>query len=113
MSRKKSGRTENQGAPRLGFNAYNISRKRYIELRNGCVAGKYTPEMLSRACKDFKFLEPWILLSVTKTYSYDAMIIKWELKELERPAVGRSDFYGYRRKFYYNLDVILREECSA
>jgi len=113
MSRKKSGRTENQGAPRMGYSEYGISRERYLELHNGCAAGKYSRETLSKACEEFKFLEPWILLSVTKDCSYDAMMIKWELRELERPAVGRSDFYGFRRKFYHNLDVILREEFIA
>ena len=42
MSKGNLSRTENQGAPRLGFGAYNISRERYIELRNGCAAGKYS-----------------------------------------------------------------------
>lgn len=35
---------------------------------------------------------------------------KWELKVIKRPPVGRSDFYGYRRRFYYNLDCLLRTE---
>lgn len=38
MSKIIWSKTENQGAPRLGFDAYNISRERYIELRNGCAA---------------------------------------------------------------------------
>ena len=110
MSRKKSGRTENQGAPRLGFNAYNISRERYIELRSGCATGKYSRETLQGACAEFKFIEPWVILSVTKSKSYD--LIEFDL-ELGRVPVGRSDFYGYRRRFYHNLDVMLREGCSA
>lgn len=110
MSRKKSGRTENQGAPRMGYSEYGISRERYIELRGGCAAGKYSLETLQEACKGLEFIEPWIILSVTKSKSYD--LIEFDFK-LGRIPVGRSDFYGFRRKFYHNLDVILREECST
>lgn len=106
-------RTENQKASRLGFDAYNISRERYLELRNGCASGKYCPETLSKACRGLEFIKTWIVLSVTENKSYDAMSVKWELREIERIPVGRSDFYGFRRKFYHNLDVILREECGA
>lgn len=113
MSKGNLSRTENQSAPRLGFEAYNISRERYLELRNGCATGKYSPETLRKACRGFEFVAPWILLSVTENRSYDAMEIKWELSEIERIPVGRSDFYGFRRKFYHNLDVILREERRA
>lgn len=107
MSRIKSGRTENQGAPRLSFGAYNISRERYIELRDSCAAGKYSPETLSKACRGLEFIEPWVVLSVTKSKSYD--LIEYDFK-LGRIPVGRSDFYGFRRKFYHNLDVLLRED---
>lgn len=103
-------RTENQSAPRLGFDAYNISRERYLELRNGCADGRYSPETLSKACRGLEFIKPWIILSVTKSKSYD--LIEFN-SELGRVPVGRSDFYGFRRKFYHNLDAILREERSA
>lgn len=109
MSKTIWSRTENHGAPRLGFDAYNISRERYVELRNGCVAGKYSRETLSKACGEFKFIEPWIILSVTKNKSYDAMQVLWELGEIDRPAVGRSNFYGFRRRFFANLDKELKE----
>lgn len=110
MSRSNWSRTENQRAPRLGFDAYNISRERYLELRNGCAVGKYSPETLRKACRGLEFIEPWILLSVTKSKSFDR--IEFDFK-LGRVPVGRSDFYGFRRKFYHNLDVILREERNA
>lgn len=109
MSKSILSRTENQGAPRLGFDAYNISRERYIELRDGCAVGKYSRETLSKACRGLEFIEPWIILSVTKSKSYDAMQVLWELGEIDRPAVGRSDFYGFRRQFFANLDKELKE----
>ena len=109
MSKGNLSRTENQGAPRLSFEAYNISRERYIELRGGCAAGKYSRETLSKACRGLEFIEP-IILSVTKSKSYD--LIEFDYK-LGRIPVGRSDFYGFRRKFYHNLDMLLKEERSA
>lgn len=110
MSKNICSRTENQSAPRAGFDAYNINRERYLELRNGCAAGKYSLETLRKACRGFEFVAPWIILSVTKRKSFDFIEFN---AELGRVPVGRTDFYGFRRKFYYNLDVILREEHRA
>lgn len=107
MSKSILSRTENQGAPRLGFDAYNISRERYKELCDGCSSGKYSLETLSEACGEFEFIKPWIILSVTKSKSYD--LIEFDFK-LGRIPIGRSDFYGYRRQFYHNLDCLLRAE---
>lgn len=107
MSKRNLSRTENQGVPRLGFDAYNISRERYRELRYGCAAGKYSHETLREACRGLEFIEPWIILSVTKSKSYD--LIEFDFK-LGRIPIGRSDFYGFRRKFYHNLDCLLRGE---
>lgn len=98
-----------QKAPRFSFGWYGISQERYRELRDGCASGRYSLEILSKACAGFEHLMPWVLLSVTKCKSWD----KIEYSELGRIPVGRSDFYGFRRRFYHNLDVILREECSA
>ena len=107
MSKGNWSRTGYQGAPRLSFEAYNISRERYIELRDGCAAGKYSRETLLKACRGLEFIEPWILLSVTTSKSYD--LIEFDCK-LGRVPVGRSDFYGFRRKFYHNLDCLLKNK---
>lgn len=109
MSRSNWSRTEYQGAPRLSFDAYNISRERYRELRNGCAVGKYSLETLSKACSGLEFIKPWILLSVTKSKSYDRLQILWELGKMEKPAVSRSGFYRFRRRFFANLDKELKE----
>ena len=109
MSKGNLSRTGNHSAPRLGFDAYNISRERYLELRNGCADGKYSPETLQEACRGLEFIEPWIILSVTKSKSFEGLRCLWELKEIEQIPFCRTDFYGFRRKFYHNLDVILRE----
>lgn len=106
MSNSNLSRMEYQRAPRLGYSEYGISRERYLELCNGCAEGKYSPETLGKACRGLEFIKPWILLSVTKSKSYD--LIEFH-SELGRVPVGRSDFYGFRRKFYHNLDVILQQ----
>lgn len=85
----------------------NLSRTE--KLCNGCAKGKYSPETLQEACRGLEFIKPF----VTKSKSYDALRIKWQLKEIEQMPCCRTDFYGFRRRFYHNLDVILREECSA
>lgn len=110
MSRNNRIETGNQGAPRLGYHEYGINKRHLLELQQGCQTGQFSPETLSKACEGFRFIEPWIILSVTKSKSYD--LIEFDFK-LGRIPIGRSDFYGFRRKFYHNLDVILREECSA
>lgn len=110
MSKGNLSRTEYQCAPRMGYSEYGISRERYIELRNGCAEGKYNPKTLREACRGLEFIKPWIILSVTKSLSYDGLQRLWDLEEIERMACGRSDFYGFRRKFYHNLDCLLRSE---
>lgn len=91
----------------LSWQDYKIDRKRYLELRNGCRTGEYSPEMLLKACKGIEFVEQWILLSVTENISYDRLEFS---TRLGRIPVGRTDFYGYRRRFYYNLNCLLKDE---
>ena len=112
MSNDNLGKIKNHSAPRLGFEAYGIGRERYLELHNGCATGKYSIETLQEACKEFEFIAPWIIISVTKSKSYEGLRCLWELKEIERIPVGRTDFYGFRRKFYHNLDLLLKENAE-
>lgn len=107
MSKKKRNNNNFKISTRPSWEELGMSKERARELQNRCKAGIYPPETLSKACAEFKFIKPWILLSVTKGCSYDAMMIKWELGELERAPIGRSDFYGFRRMFFKNLDCLL------
>lgn len=112
MSRGKR-RNGTKTIQRLNYVEYGIAEQRLAELQDGCRAGIYPPEILKAACKEFEFIEPLILLSIRQGKSFDRLQILWELGEMERPAVSRSGFYRFRRRFFANLDVILREECSA
>lgn len=86
-----------------------IGKQRLKELQSGCRAGVYSTEILKVACKEFEFIEPLILLSIRQGKSFDRLQILWELGEMERPAVSRSGFYRFRRRFFANLDKELKE----
>ena len=107
MSREKR-RNGTNTIQRLNYAEYGIGR-RLEELQDGCGAGIYPPEILKAACKEFEFIELWILLSVRQGKSFDRLQILWELGEMERPAVSRSGFYRFRRRFFANLDKALKE----
>ena len=94
---------------RRSYAEYGIGRQRLEELQSGCRAGVYSPEILKAACKEFEFIEPLILLSIRQGKSFDRLQILWELREMERPAVSRSGFYRFRRRFFANLDRALKE----
>lgn len=94
---------------RYSWSDYKIDRQRYLELRNGCRTGKYSREILSKACIGLENIEPWILLSVTENISYDRLEFNMRLGRIP---VGRTDFYGYRRWFYYNLNCLLQTESG-
>lgn len=96
-----------QSISRRSFKELGISKARYLELRSGCMTGKYSCRMLSTACTGIEDVKPWILLSVTKNKPYE--VIEFDAK-LGRIAVGRTNFYALRRQFYQNLDCLLRTE---
>lgn len=108
MSRRKR-RNGTNTMQRLSYAEYGIGQQRLEELQNGCRVGIYPPEILKAACKEFEFIELWILLSVRQGKSFDRLQILWELGEMERPAVSRSGFYRFRRRFFSNLDKELKE----
>lgn len=102
----KDNLSSGQSIARPSFEELGICKERYLELRSGCAAGKYSRRTLSKACTGLEFIKPWIILSVTKNKSYDLI----EYSEMGRIPIGRSDFYGYRRRFYHNLDCLLKSE---
>ena len=108
MSRGKR-RNGTNTMQRQSYAEYGIERQRLEELQNGCRTGLYPPEILKAACKEFEFIELWILLSVRQGKSFDRLQILWELGEMERPAVSRSGFYRFRRRVFSILDKELIE----
>ncbi len=96
-----------QSIPRRSFEELGISKARYLELRSGCMTGKYSRRMLSKACIGLEDVKPWILLSVTENKPYE--VIEFDAR-LGRICVGRTNFYALRRQFYHNLDCLLKNE---
>ncbi len=112
MSREKRRNGTNK-MQRRSYAEYGIEGQRLEELQSGCRTGIYPPEILKAACGGLETISPWILLSVRQGKSFDRLQILWELGEMERPAVSRSGFYRFRRRFFANLDKELKERNAA
>lgn len=87
----------------------NIIHERDMELRDGCASGKYNAKILLEACRGIEFVQPWIVLSVTKNLSYDRLEYT---EELGRIPASRTSFYRYKKLFYNNLDALLKENTK-
>lgn len=101
-----------QSAPRHSWQYYGISKERYRQLTEYIQSGRYASLASQAAHRANETIAEYILLSVKENKSYDALRVKWELKEMERIPYCRTDFYGIRRYFYYLFDLEVRkEEC--
>lgn len=101
-------RAEKSKNIRASYQDYGITSERLNELMEIVKSGRYDALVRSAAHTANKDIAEYILLSVTKDKSYDELKKKWELREIERMACGRSDFYGYRRLFFHYLDCTLK-----
>lgn len=101
-----------QGTPRHSLAYYGLTDERVDELEKLIQSGRYASLASQAAHTANETIAEYILLSVTQNKSYDALRVKWELKEMERIPYCRTDFYGIRRYFYYLFDLEVRkEEC--
>lgn len=80
---------------------YGISKERYNILKKLCQSGQYEHDMNAAAYMVDPNIAPFILLSVKKNKSYDSIEYT---QELGRIPYNRTEFYAYRRYFYYLLD---------
>lgn len=96
------------GTPRYSLQHYGISKERCRQLTEYIKSGRYASVALQAAHTANKDIAEYILLSVTQNKSYDALRVKWELKEMERIPYCRTDFYGIRRYFYHLFDLEVR-----
>lgn len=86
---------------RVSWQDYNISRERYIELRQAAQSGKYQDIVQEAAYMANKDIADYIILSVMEGKTFEEV----EYAEgLGRIPCGRTDFYGYRRRFYHILN---------
>lgn len=95
--------------PRHSWQHYGITKERYRQLTEYIQSGRYAALALQAAHMANKTIAEYILLSAKENKSYDALKVKWELKEMERIPYCRTDFYGIRRYFYHIFDEKLKE----
>lgn len=98
-----------QSAPRHSWEHYKISEERYRQLTEYIQSGRYDSVARQTAHRANKDIAEYILLSVMKNKSYDALKKKWELKEMEQIPYCRTDFYGIRRYFMALFDKEMRK----
>lgn len=98
-----------QKAPRHPWSYYNISKERYKQLTEYIRSGKYASLASQTAHRANKTIARYILLSIEKNLSYEGLERLWQLREIERMACGRSDFYGWRREFYGLFNEKIKE----
>lgn len=111
MSRRECSRNESHTAPRATWKDYGLNDKEYRKkLYAICQSGEYKKIISQIAYQTCPDIANHLIKSVTQNKSYEK--IEFDL-ELGRICVGKTDFYGYRRLFYYNLDVILKKAAHG
>lgn len=95
--------------PRHSWQHYGISKERYRQLTEYIQSGRYTSVARQAAHTANETIAEYILLSVTQNKSYDALRVKWELKEMERIPYCRTDFYGWRRYTMHLFDLEMKK----
>lgn len=91
---------------RASWRDYNISRERYIELRQTAQSDRYQDMVKEAANMANKDIAAYIILSVVEKKTYEDIEYA---KGLGRIPCGRTDFYGYRRLFYHIMDMELKK----
>lgn len=98
--------------PRHSWQHYGITKERYRQLTEYIRSGRYASLASQAAHKANETIAEYLIISIAENKSYDALRVKWELKEMERIPYCRTDFYGIRRYFYSLFDKEVRkEEC--
>lgn len=98
-----------QGTPRHSLAYYGLTDERVEELEKLIQSGGYASLASQAAHRANETIAEYILLSVTQNKSYDALRVKWELKEMEQIPYCRTDFYGIRRYFYHLFNEKMKE----
>ncbi len=94
--------------PRHSWQYYGITKERYRQLTEYIQSDRYASLASQAAHTANETIAEYILLSVTQNKSYDALRVKWELKEMERIPYCRTDFYGWRRYIMHLFDLEMR-----
>lgn len=95
---------------RLPWSAYGIGKERRRELMQIAKLDRYADMVLAAALKADRQAAGHIILSATRGIPYDYLEYH---DRLGRCTLGRTDFYGARRLFFYYLDVALKEKLGG
>lgn len=93
---------------RASYADYGITSERLDELMKIVRSGQYDDLVHSAARRADKQAAGNIVLSVKRNMSYETLEARQAAGEIERVAIGRSDFYGTRRLFFHYLDTALK-----
>ena len=104
--RKKKDYTKEKLARFYSWEDYGIDRERLSMLKDYCRSGLYQEQVVSAAYLAEPYIAKWIIKSVTTGKTYE--VIEFDRK-LGRIPCGRTDFYGYRRRFYDIFDLEMRK----
>lgn len=91
---------------RASYEDYGITPERLHELMEIARQDAYADIVLGSALKADRLAAGHIILSVTGGISYEHL--EYDDK-FGRCPLGRTDFYGARRLFFYHLDCALKE----
>lgn len=97
-----------KAAPRRSMEDYGVSAERYSLLKGYIRSGRYAVQASRAAHMANDDIAKYILLSVTKNKSYESLEKMWGRGDIERIPCGKTDFYGYRRLFYYLFDLEIK-----
>lgn len=85
---------------------YGINKERLSQLKEYCKDDKYKEQVISAAYLAEPHVARWIIKSVCTGKTYERLEYD---KELGRIPCGRTDFYGYRRRFYDIFDMEMQK----
>lgn len=94
-------------APRASWDKYGISDKEYRKrLKRMCESGEHRAIVRRAAYEAAPEIAEYIIKSVTQNKSYEKLEFD---QKLGRICVCKTDFYGYRRLFYYFFDMEIKK----
>lgn len=88
------------GVSRVTYNSYGISKKQYKSMKEMCRSGKNIDMIKRAADRTNRDIAAYLIKSVTEGKSYDTLEFD---QRLGRIPCGRTDFYAFRRLFYFYL----------
>lgn len=96
------------GTPRYSWQYYGISKARYRQLTEYIQSGRYTSLALQAAHRADKIVAEYILLSIKKNLSYDALEKLWARGGIDRIPCSRTGFYYIKKYFFHLMDLEMR-----